>query len=74
MLWPGCPGLVGIIPALGMMTEAENPGGPLTLSVGQLLLWSFALVRQPANPTLNKRHLEESRTSPTHALAETSRR
>ncbi len=28
-----------------MMTEAENPGGPLTLNVGQLLLWSFALVR-----------------------------
>jgi len=44
----GVPGLVGIIPALGMMTEAENPGGPLTLNVGQLLLWSFALVRTQA--------------------------
>lgn len=40
-------GLVGIIPALGMMTPDENPpNGPVVLDVGQLLLWSFSLVRQ----------------------------
>lgn len=39
-----CAGLVGIIPALGMMTPQQNPPvGPLHLSPGQLLLWSLGL-------------------------------
>ena len=45
-LTPLLAGLVGIIPALGMMTTDENPpNGPVVLDVGQLLLWSFSLVR-----------------------------
>ena len=39
-----CEGLVGVIPALGIMTpSAGNPGGAVTLSFGQLLLWSLSL-------------------------------
>lgn len=38
------PGLVGVVPALGMLTVEENPPhGPVNLSVVQLLLWSVAL-------------------------------
>ncbi|KAK9840796.1 hypothetical protein WJX81_005265 [Elliptochloris bilobata] len=41
---PLAAGLVGIIPALGMMTPDENPpNGAVVLGVGQLLLWSFSL-------------------------------
>lgn len=36
-------GLVGVVPALGMLTPDENPGGPVHLSIAQLLLWSVAL-------------------------------
>ena len=37
-------GLVGIIPALGMMTRAQNPpSGGITFGPGQLLLWSLSL-------------------------------
>ena len=43
----GCPtlaGLVGIVPALGMMTAAQNPpNGPVTFGPGQLLAWSLSL-------------------------------
>lgn len=38
------PGLVGVIPAMGVMTVEQNPpGGPVILSYGQLVLWSLAL-------------------------------
>ncbi|EIE19928.1 OPT superfamily oligopeptide transporter [Coccomyxa subellipsoidea C-169] len=41
---PLAAGLVGIIPALGMMTPRQNPPlGPIVLSPGQLLLWSLGL-------------------------------
>lgn len=37
-------GLVGIVPALGMMSPSQNPPfGPLVFSSGQLLLWSLGL-------------------------------
>jgi len=37
-------GLVGIVPALGMMTKEQNPaGGPIVLPWWKLMLWSFAL-------------------------------
>ena len=37
-------GLVGIIPALGILTPRQNPPlGPIVLSPGQLLLWSLGL-------------------------------
>jgi hypothetical protein len=41
----GCAaGLVGIIPALGMMSPEQNPpDGPIVFSPGQLLLWSLGL-------------------------------
>ena len=45
-LYPGhvWTGLVGVIPAMGMMTADQNPpDGPLVLSYGQLVLWSLAL-------------------------------
>ena len=40
---PLAAGFVGIIPALGMLTTDERPGGPLTLSFGQLCAWSLAV-------------------------------
>ncbi|BDA51281.1 Putative oligopeptide transporter YGL114W [Coccomyxa sp. Obi] len=41
---PLAAGLVGIIPALGMMTPGQNPPfGPIVLSPGKLLLWSLGL-------------------------------
>ncbi|KAK9902795.1 hypothetical protein WJX75_006292 [Coccomyxa subellipsoidea] len=41
---PLAAGLVGIIPALGIMTPRQNPPlGPIVLSPGQLLLWSLGL-------------------------------
>ncbi|KAF9958769.1 hypothetical protein BGZ65_001185 [Modicella reniformis] len=46
---PLAAGFVGIIPALQMMTVADNPatdtspGGGLYLSAGQLILWSLAI-------------------------------
>ena len=36
-------GLVGIVPALGMMTTAQNPGGPIVFPWWKLMLWSLAL-------------------------------
>ena len=37
-------GLVGVIPAMGIMTVEQNPpDGPVILSYGQLILWSLAL-------------------------------
>ena len=37
-------GLVGIVPALGMMTPAQNPPhGAVTFGPGQLLAWSLSL-------------------------------
>ena len=37
-------GFVGVIPALSIMTPAQNPpDGPLRLSWGQLILWALAL-------------------------------
>lgn len=37
-------GLVGVIPALGMMTPKQNPpNGPIKFSVLGLILWSLAL-------------------------------
>lgn len=39
-----CAGLVGVIPALGIMQpSAGNPGGAVVLSFGQLVLWSLSL-------------------------------
>lgn len=41
---PLAAGLVGVIPAMGVMTVEQNPpGGPVILSYGQLVLWSMAL-------------------------------
>ncbi|KAF9112539.1 hypothetical protein BGX27_003218 [Mortierella sp. AM989] len=46
---PLAAGFVGIIPALQMMTLADNPatetspGGPIFLSAGQMILWSLAI-------------------------------
>lgn len=37
-------GLVGIVPALGMLSPKENPpAGPLRLSFVELMAWSLAL-------------------------------
>ena len=37
-------GLVGVIPAMSIMTTEQNPpDGPVILSYGQLVLWSLAL-------------------------------
>ena len=37
-------GLVGIVPALGMMNKQQNPaGGPIVFPWWQLMLWSLAL-------------------------------
>lgn len=37
-------GLVGVIPAMSIMTPEQNPpDGPVRLSYGQLVLWSLAL-------------------------------
>lgn len=39
-----CAGLVGIVPALGMLTTQQNPrGGPIVFPWWQLMLWSLAL-------------------------------
>ncbi|KAF6262322.1 OPT superfamily oligopeptide transporter [Scenedesmus sp. NREL 46B-D3] len=40
---PLAAGLVGIIPALGLLTEEEHPAGPILLSPWQLLAWCAAL-------------------------------
>ncbi|KAK9823302.1 hypothetical protein WJX72_001775 [[Myrmecia] bisecta] len=41
---PLAAGLVGVIPALSIMTPEQNPPyGAVTLSAGQLILWSLAL-------------------------------
>ncbi|DBA74426.1 TPA: OPT superfamily [Trebouxia sp. C0004] len=41
---PLAAGLVGVIPAMGIMTVEQNPpDGPVILSYGQLVLWSLAL-------------------------------
>ncbi|KAF9353147.1 hypothetical protein BGX26_009082, partial [Mortierella sp. AD094] len=46
---PLAAGFVGIIPALQLMTLADNPatetspGGPIFLSAGQMILWSLAV-------------------------------
>ena len=41
---PLAAGLVGIIPALGLLSPEQNPpAGPIVLSTAQLLLWSGAL-------------------------------
>eukprot|EP00891_Asterochloris_glomerata_P000998 jgi/Astpho2/998/fgenesh1_pg.00016_%23_158_t len=41
---PLAAGFVGVIPALSIMTPAQNPpDGPLRLSWGQLILWALAL-------------------------------
>jgi uncharacterized oligopeptide transporter (OPT) family protein len=36
-------GLVGIIPALGLLTKEEHPDGPIVLTPWQLLAWCFSL-------------------------------
>ncbi|KAJ1654374.1 OPT super [Dispira simplex] len=36
-------GFVGIVPALGMLTKSDHPGGPVVLNFGQLLLWGMGL-------------------------------
>ena len=39
-----CAGLVGIVPALGIMTKEQNPaGGPIVFPWWKLMLWSLAL-------------------------------
>ncbi|KAK9800344.1 hypothetical protein WJX73_006522 [Symbiochloris irregularis] len=41
---PLAAGLVGIVPALSLMTPEQNPPtGPILLSAGQLILWSLGL-------------------------------
>jgi hypothetical protein len=40
---PLAAGLVGIIPALGLLTPEEHPGGPVTFTPWQLLAWCSAL-------------------------------
>ncbi|KAF9199233.1 hypothetical protein BGZ49_010672 [Haplosporangium sp. Z 27] len=40
---PLAAGFVGIIPALQMMTEKDNPSGPIFLSAGELILWCLAI-------------------------------
>ncbi|KAF9543641.1 hypothetical protein EC957_000573 [Mortierella hygrophila] len=40
---PLAAGFVGIIPALQMMTVEDNPGGPVFLSAGQMVLWCLAI-------------------------------
>lgn len=40
---PLAAGLVGIIPALGLLTPEERPGGPVTFTPAQLLAWCSAL-------------------------------
>ncbi|WIA18515.1 hypothetical protein OEZ85_009965 [Tetradesmus obliquus] len=40
---PLAAGLVGIIPALGLLTAAEHPAGPILLSPWQLLAWCSSL-------------------------------
>ena len=39
-----CAGLVGIVPALGILTKEQNPaGGPIIFPWWKLMLWSLAL-------------------------------
>ncbi|KAF9106692.1 hypothetical protein BGX27_009057, partial [Mortierella sp. AM989] len=40
---PLAAGFVGIIPALQMMTEKDNPSGPIVLSAWELILWCLAI-------------------------------
>eukprot|EP00667_Euglena_gracilis_P026182 EG_transcript_31273 len=40
---PLAAGFVGIIPALGMLTDDDSPTGPLRFTWGQQLLWAGAL-------------------------------
>ncbi|CAM0142125.1 unnamed protein product [Umbelopsis sp. WA50703] len=40
---PLAAGFVGIIPALQSMTEEDHPGGGLTFSSGQLIVWSLGV-------------------------------
>ncbi|KAI8364695.1 OPT oligopeptide transporter protein-domain-containing protein [Radiomyces spectabilis] len=40
---PLAAGFVGVIPALGLLTEEDHPGGPIVLSFSQLLLWSLGV-------------------------------
>ncbi|KAI8078458.1 OPT oligopeptide transporter protein-domain-containing protein [Thamnidium elegans] len=40
---PLAAGFVGIIPALGQLTVADHPSGPIILSAWQLMLWSLGL-------------------------------
>lgn len=40
---PLAAGLVGIIPALGLLTPEERPEGPVTFSLWELLAWCSAL-------------------------------
>ncbi|GAA5815109.1 hypothetical protein MFLAVUS_008615 [Mucor flavus] len=40
---PLAAGFVGIIPALGQLTAADHPNGPIVLSAWQLMLWSLGL-------------------------------
>jgi hypothetical protein len=40
---PLAAGLVGIIPALGLLTPEEHPAGPVTFTPWQLLAWCSAL-------------------------------
>jgi uncharacterized oligopeptide transporter (OPT) family protein len=40
---PLAAGLVGIIPALGLLTPEEHPSGPVTFTPWQLLAWCSAL-------------------------------
>ncbi|KAJ1984279.1 OPT super [Dimargaris verticillata] len=36
-------GFVGIVPALGMLTKEDNPGGAVVMNLGELLLWGMGL-------------------------------
>ncbi|KAF9184293.1 hypothetical protein BGZ51_003407 [Haplosporangium sp. Z 767] len=40
---PLAAGFVGIIPALQMMTEEDNPSGPIFLTTTELILWCLAI-------------------------------
>ncbi|KAI8870303.1 OPT superfamily oligopeptide transporter [Ramicandelaber brevisporus] len=40
---PLAAGYVGILPALRMLTKEDNPGGPVELNYGQMILWGIGL-------------------------------
>ncbi|KAG0014217.1 hypothetical protein BGZ82_001832, partial [Podila clonocystis] len=40
---PLAAGFVGIIPALQMLTTADNPSGPIHLTATQMILWCLAI-------------------------------